>query len=412
MSALGDKPAVMLVDMRIPLLSLLLLLVASSTGALQLQRLQFETREGAGQPSVAADPRGGFILTWQERAPASASLWYATLDHEGRETRRGRIASGDDWSINWANFPSLAVLANGDWVTHYFEKSEASPHASDIRVVRSTDRGATWSKPITPHRDGTATEHGFVSLVPLERDRVLLVWLDGRHTAGGHGGNMTLRSAVLTRSGELVEEREIDDRVCDCCQTDAVRGGGRALIAYRDRSTDEIRDISIIERTDQSAWSKPRSVHADGWRIEGCPVNGPAIAANGSRVLTAWPTQATGTSEVRYSIGSWSEGGDTRTLAAGAGTLGRVDAAPWGDGFLVTFLGDAGGKAGLQVAEIDATGRVRSRQTVASVASTRMSGNPRLASTGEHALLAWIEPDSGKEGNTVAIALLRGERQR
>jgi hypothetical protein len=388
-------------------------IAAESAAPVRLERLTFVTRADAGQPSVALDPGGGFIVTWQERASASASLWYAALDRNGRETRRGRIAAGKNWVVNWADFPSLAVLANGDWVTHYFERSGDSPHAYDIRVVRSTDRGATWSKPVTPHKDGTATEHGFVSLVPLQADRVLAVWLDGRHTTGAHAGRMTLRSAVLHRAGTLTEERQLDDSVCDCCQTDAARfTDGRAFIAYRDRSQDEIRDISVIERSDQGAWSAPRTVHADGWKIEGCPVNGPALAVNGSRVFTVWPTQARDTAEVRYTLGDANAPGHARTLAAGAGTLGRVDAARWGDGFLVTFLGAAGGTAGLQLAQIDGDGRIVWRQTVASVTSTRMSGNPRLASTGEHAVLAWIEPDPGKKGHTVALALLRGERQR
>jgi hypothetical protein len=397
---------------RFTLFFLSIALAASQAGAVHLERLPFATGDDAGQPSVAVSPDGRFIVTWQERTGGRASLWYAALDGDGREIRRGRIASGENWVINWADFPSLAVLANGDWVTHYFEKSARSRHAYDIRLVRSTDRGATWSKPVTPHQDGTASEHGFVSLVPLQEDRVLAVWLDGRHTTATHGGKMTLRSAVLNRAGALAEERELDDSTCDCCQTDAVRVGERTLVAYRDRSHDEVRDISLIDRTDRGAWSAPRALHADGWRIEGCPVNGPAIAANGSRVLTVWPTQATGTSEVRYAIGRWNEPGTARTLASGAGTLGRVDAAAWGEGFLATFLGDAAGKAGLQLAQIDGAGRVVARQTVASVASTRMSGNPRLASSGERAVLAWIEPGPEKKGNTVALALVTGERQR
>ena len=214
MSAYGDKLARVCLASMIsrPFFFLLAALVASvSTADVRLERLPFTTQADAGQPNVAVDPRGGFIVTWQERGSGGASLSYALLDRNGRETRRGRIASGANWVINWADFPSLAVLANGDWVTHYFEKSEGSPHAYDIRLVRSTDRGATWSKPVTPHRDGTASEHGFVSLVPLERDRVLIAWLDGRHTAGAHGGRMTLRSAVLSRAGELGEERELDE---------------------------------------------------------------------------------------------------------------------------------------------------------------------------------------------------------
>ncbi|HKZ72527.1 MAG TPA: hypothetical protein VJ011_00605, partial [Steroidobacteraceae bacterium] len=66
-----------------------------------------------------------------------------------------------------------------------------------------------------------------------------------------------------------------------------------------------------------------------------------------------------------------------------------------------------GAAAGLQIAQLDATGKVLARRTVTAVPPTRMSGNPRLASSADRALLAWIEPDAARGRNTLAVALLR-----
>ena len=47
------------------------------------------------------------------------------------------------------------------------------------------------------------------------------------------------------------------------------------LVAFRDRSNQEIRDIHVA-RVEQGKWTEAVPVHADNWRIEACPVNGPA----------------------------------------------------------------------------------------------------------------------------------------
>ena len=39
------------------------------------------------------------------------------------------------------------------------------------------------------------------------------------------------------------------------------------MIAYRDRSADEVRDISIVRRVG-GRWTKPAPVHDDGWKIQ------------------------------------------------------------------------------------------------------------------------------------------------
>jgi len=98
---------------------------------------------------------------------------------------------------------------------------------------------------------------------------------------------MTLRFTTLDGEGHLGEEVLLDDRICDCCDTDAVLdAAGHPVIVYRDRSGTEVRDISMVRRTGDG-WSAPAPVFEDGWTIAGCPVNGPAMAAFGDRVRKA-----------------------------------------------------------------------------------------------------------------------------
>jgi len=57
------------------------------------------------------------------------------------------------------------------------------------------------------------------------------------------------------------------------------------LVAFRDRSPREIRDIYASLFTG-GAWTQPRPVFVDNWRIEACPVNGPMVAARDQREST------------------------------------------------------------------------------------------------------------------------------
>jgi len=172
--------------------------------------------------------------------------------------------------VNWADFPSLAALPDGTLFAHWLAKSGPGTFAYDVRVTRSRDGGRTWSEPITPHRDGTLTEHGFVSMSPASGQAMGLVWLDGRRTAGtaheGHGGaqaEMSLVHSTLDREGRLGPEKILDGRVCDCCQTDAAVAEGATVVVYRDRSEKEVRDMSVVRFVD-GRWSEPRPLADDG----------------------------------------------------------------------------------------------------------------------------------------------------
>ena len=392
---------------------------AAGQARLAVEPMDLAAGPSTAQPSVAVEPGRGFIVTWQRRDGDRATLEFAEVATGGEVVRRGVIAdsatTGVDgaparWFVNWADFPSLVVLDNGDWVAHWLQKTGEGTYAYEVRVVRSTDRGRTWSTSIVPHTDGTETEHGFVSMVPAGDDRVRLVWLDGRETAGSAGGHdhahhdhgapagrMTLRSAVLDRRGRLREEARLDASTCSCCQTDLLRVGDRTVVAYRDHGDDDLRNIHWLAHR-RGRWSGEQAVHDDGWRIAGCPVNGPALAAGPAGVLALWPTMQGESMVIRAARGDGRGFGAPVALESGAATVGRVDAAAWGDGFLAVWLG-AGptpGSSALRVVELDARLGVRATHDVVELPPGRSTGVPRIAAAHGEAVLAWVETVDGQ----------------
>jgi hypothetical protein len=385
----------------------LLLATCLQAAVLQIDRSVHPAGSRAAQPSVAVDSREGFVLTWQERGTEQNVLRYAVIDPDGTELRRGVIAEGTDWFVNAADFPSLAVLDNGDWVSFWLQKTSSGTYSYEIRMVRSLDRGLTWGAPVVIHRDATMTEHGFVSMVPAGDDRVRVFWIDGRHMAGSAGehvhGNadehMTLRTAVLDRGGEPFEEHELDELTCACCQTDAVRIADRTVVVYRNRTPDEERDIGLVELSGGS-WSAPRGLHPDGWVIAACPVNGPALAAAGNRHAVIWPTMAEGAMQVKLSIGE-PEFAPPTLIAGGADELGRVDIAAWPGGWLATRVAATDRVPTLWLSQADEQGRAVAAHNVAA----KVGGYPRIASLGGIALLAWAE--QGDSAGETRIGLAR-----
>jgi hypothetical protein len=203
------------------------------------------------------------------------------------------VASGSDFVTNAADVPSVRALADGTLAAHWNRQYGDDPEAYSLLLSWSKDGGSTWSPPTTPHHDSTKTQHGFGSLFQAPGSGLGVIWLDGRKTdpsADGENGSMGLWAAVCRADGRR-SRGSINARVCEC-QTSVAETAEGVIVAYRDRSAEEVRDIYVTRLAD-GAWSPPAIVHTDGWKINGCPVNGPAVDARGRHVAVAWFTAAT-----------------------------------------------------------------------------------------------------------------------
>ncbi|HWP43639.1 MAG TPA: sialidase family protein [Blastocatellia bacterium] len=378
-----------------------------------LRKIETPAGPASGEPNLFTAPDGRAFLSWIEKTAGSrhALRFAARNGHAWSEART--IAEGENWFVNWADFPSLLVLGDGVLAAHWLVKSGPGAYAYDVNISLSTDWGASWSKPITPHRDGTQTEHGFVSMFPREGKRVGVVWLDGRNFKGdshGHGApkqDMTLRYTTVSADGLLSEEVLLDGRVCECCQTSAAVTSEGPVVVYRDRTEREVRDISIVRFTG-GRWTEPKAVHNDGWKINGCPVNGPSVAARDRRVAVAWFTAAGDVPRVKLAFSEDAGATFGTPIQVDDGKpLGRVEVLMLEDGSaLVAWL--EGGEKG---AEIRAR-RVRSGPardaslTIALSSAARSSGFPQVTRSADDIIFAWTQPGDTPRVQTALLKLI------
>lgn len=387
----------------------------------QIVELKVSTGTGSAEPNLTRGPDGTIVLSWQEPQGDQSALRFSHLTDAGWSTPR-TAAAGTNWFVNWADFPSVLAVSDELWAAHWLSKRPGGTYSYDVSLALSTDGGENWSEAITPHNDNTATEHGFVSLYPAASG-VGVVWLDGRNTLAsghaegnseehsqGHGsGGMTLRHAKFAADGAISEEIELDDLVCDCCQTSVAMAGQGPVAVYRNRTEEEIRDI-YITRFVEGAWLAGQPVHADGWKITGCPVNGPVVAAQGDSVAVAWFTMADDIPRVRFAR---SEDGGASFGAvvevAEHSPLGRVDLVLLDNGqAVVSWLDQLPGEVGeFRLRAIIGNGKLAEPFSVTPMQTGRPSGFPQMQSNGFDLIVAWTEggeTDGSKSGSIVKSA--------
>jgi hypothetical protein len=432
-----------LLPFRAALLALVLLLAACSrapdtppatvAGDVAIEAWPVPALPGSAQPDLFAGPDGRLLLSWLNNQPGRRPAFqFAEHYPDGRWEGPRTIAVGNAMFVNWADTPHIAATADRALWAHWLQKSADAPYAYDIMLVRSLDRGMNWSAQRRVHDDATTTEHGFVSFWPQGDDALGVAWLDGRntgavgknhdahaghdgkpaddkpvddkpvdakHARGDGGGAMTLRAAVFDATLQSSAETEIDGRVCDCCQTDAVAIGDGALLVYRGRSEGEIRDIHAA-RFDGETWSKPVRVHADDWKMPACPVNGPAVAAHDGAAVVAWYTAAGDVPAVKLARSG--DGGASFaapvTVDRGAAVQGRVALAFDARQVWLLWLREEAGRQSLWLARYtpDLSKEVQRLELADLQGQGRGTGFPRIALVGDVAYVVWTDVFDGQ----------------
>jgi len=343
----------------------------------------------------------GAWLTWIEPIDGDRKILRLQCSkyEDGQWGDKYTIIQGSNFFANWADFPEMCVAKDGALFVTWPQKTGPGTYAYDIAVARSDDAGVTWSMMGTLNDDRVLGEHGFVSMVPDGDDGVRAFWLDGRAMSGeGHsgegGGDMQLRTTRI--DDEVHTSTLIDDRACECCGTDAAIIGGIPVVVYRDRSENEVRDISIAALA-----GSPKNMYVDNWIIAGCPVNGPSIDAIGTSSVVAWYSAPENASIVHI---AFRDGDVTGTpIQLSTSIMGRVDVVMIDEATAVAcWLEPNDETAAVMLVTVHRDGTVTDRKQVASVSLSRNSGFPRIAKVGEGLLVVWTSIDRDKGlGSTI-----------
>lgn len=387
--------------------------IATAEGALfsSITELAAPVADGAREPSLSTTRDGRVLMSWTEPEGNGFAVRTAIGDASGWSAPQ-TVVHSNELFVNWADFPSVVALADGTLAAHWLQINGDASYQYDVKIALSDDEGKTWGTPFIPHEDRSQREHGFVTLLPGQSDEFTAIWLDGRNydTYGSQddvANAMQLRARSIASYGLMTDDTLLDERTCTCCQTSAVlTDAGTILAVYRDRSPSEIRDISIV-RKNKEGWSTPTSVAVDGWHIEGCPVNGPAIDSSDGQTVVAWFTAADDVPKVKVAF-SDDDGvsfGAPIEIDNGAPS-GRVDVLQQPKGpALVTWVEQTSQGEAVLICAVDAKFGCTNPSVIVVSPTGRTVGFPRMALGNDGIFIAWTQP-SGKarihpEGGTI-----------
>lgn len=202
-------------------------------------------------------------------------------------------------SARGRNVPDIAVL----WT--------ARGSTTEIKTARSRDLGRTFSAPVTLQAAGAPGDRGWPAIAIDGDARLHAIWLDHRGMAANrtasaaagaaqkphvHDGVAMAQGSGLfyaSLSSKAAPERQLTAGVCYCCKTALAAGpGGRLYAAWRHVYPGSFRDMAFtMSRDGGRTFSPPVRVSEDGWSINGCPDDGPALALDArGGVHVIWPT--------------------------------------------------------------------------------------------------------------------------
>ncbi len=258
----------------------------------------------AADPAVAADRSGRVALTWVTRDSLGHDLWLALSSDSGLtfsapvrvNPSPGGVASDAE------NRPLAAFGEGGELLVAWSQRRADSLPASDLVVRASGDGGRTLGPATVVNddaADGRPGHHRLPALAALPGGGWFATWMDPREH-GPEDAAAAVASLFHARSGDggrtWSANRPLAASACAGCRPAvAADRAGRLAVAYRSAWLD-VRDPALAVSLDGGLGVAYDTLIAeDGWRVSGCPVEGPALTLgeDGSGHY-AWTTGAAG----------------------------------------------------------------------------------------------------------------------
>ena len=340
-----------------------------------------------------------FALSWIERkSDGTARLQMASWNGLSF-AKKSLIAQSKQMFANWADIPSLIEAPSGDLYAHWLNRISSKTYAYGVRIERSVNRGISWNSLGWLHNDTSATEHGFVSLIPEGR-RVRAFWLDGRMMSKPKG-KMMLRTAILD-GDQIKEERVLDEDVCTCCPTSAVELSDGPIVVYRDRSPQEIRDISFILGSGRK-WAEPTRLQTDNWLMPGCPVNGASVATTGNLVAVSRFTVIHKKAQVILRLFKEGQIKSGKEIVLDKNVpIGRCATVCTAGSIYTVWIGLEKNQTVLWLAQVSPAGEIKRKITLTSIDGNRSSGMPRVILSSGYLWVSWTDSNRIRLGRVKA----------
>lgn len=282
---------------------------------------------------------GAFVAaTWAASAGGKADVFLA-VSRDGGQSFAAPVrvnAVEGDARMSGEIAPRVAVVPRPGGDPEVVVLWNAKEATTSIKVARSRDGGQTFTAGRPLQSPGAPGDRGWHALAVDARGTAHAIWLDHRGMAGGgakpmdHKGEhdgvaMAQRSGLYysADTGGVPGERELFKGVCYCCKSALATGpDGTLYAAWRHVFEGNYRDMGFTSSRDGGKTFSPLvRVNQDGWSINGCPDDGPAMAVDArGTVHLVWPTVSGGTEgALHYAT---SRDGKTFTAPVRVPTLG------------------------------------------------------------------------------------------
>ncbi len=254
-------------------------------------------------PALAATADGRVALTYVTRDTGGADLWIVVSRDSGAHfsapvrlnARHGKVSS-------YPESRAVPVFGpRGLLVVAWASERDTGRMADDIVARTSADDGANFDPEIFLNDDRAhpqSTYHGFVTLDVSPQGRIVAAWIDARGETPVPGEEepriAQISSTFSDDGGRTWSPNMLVARsVCPCCRpTLRLSPTGLAAIAYRG-VRDSLRDPRMAFSRDGGAtFEDDTLLWADGWKLDACPVAGPALSMAHGTGFVAWTTGA------------------------------------------------------------------------------------------------------------------------
>jgi len=387
-------------------------------------------------PSVAAANQF-VVVAWgaTEETEAGTTDVYLAISRDGGRTFGGAVRVSDERhaSLGAEQPPRIALVPRAgrdpEVVVVWTAKSK---DGSRLLISRSQNGGASFTR-AAPIPGSEATGNRGWESIAVDRDgHVMAVWLDHReimsppgssamhHDGHDHGsagapkadGADRAQSSKLyfaTLDGEA-SSRAVTGGVCYCCKTAVATGpDGAVYAAWRHVFPGNLRDIAFtMSRDGGRTFATPVRVSRDGWILDGCPENGPALAVGPDNVVHAlWPTLvAANTPEAEPTLAlfhaSVRDGGrfSPRERIATEGTPRHPQLTATPAGLVAAWDEQEGGSRRVVLARLASRSSAPTHVSREIVSGNVRAQTPAIAATPDAVVIAWSE---GTERSTIHV---------
>jgi hypothetical protein len=254
-------------------------------------------------PSIAS--RGDeVVLVWTAKAGAVTDV-YAAASRDAGLTFSHPVRVNDvdgDVDVYGEQPPRVAIGGGGRFAGAspptppvYVAWASKRGGLAGVRIAHSTDGGRSFLPAVTLGGPPAAGSRGWESIAASPDGTAHAVWLAAGDSAGHHGGG---KAVLYSRwPADDSSPTRIAGGTCECCKTAlAVAADGTVYVAWRHVYPGPTRDIAMaVSRDGGRTFSPPARVSDDGWKIDACPDDGPAIAIDGTGLVhVVWPTLVAG----------------------------------------------------------------------------------------------------------------------